>query len=99
MAHIASVAEDANDWLPEGIAAGCLYAAALATGGFYTTDEPEPTGHRRSDRARTEMSICQIRSITPASTRRYAQVAAVYIEYDTTLNPHTRSRLACLASR
>lgn len=128
MARIASQSGYANDWLPRGIAAGCLYAAALvvdSSGGRSRSKRnsrqsesnsdsrsrnrmPErPTnrnpqiGLHRSDHTSTEMTICERGSITPASTRRYAQkVAALYLESHTvTLEPRTRSRLTRLASR
>lgn len=126
IARVASRSENANDWLPKGIAAGCLYAASLAvsssSGGPQSrrssrsgatdprsknrtaerrTKRNPQIGYHRSDRTSTEMTICQVVSITPASTRRYAQdVAALYLESDTTtLEPRVRSRLARLASR
>lgn len=102
---------DANDQLPSAVAAGCLYAAALAvdaepTGRLSTGAKPNrnwnpQVTHNRPDSGGTETTICKAASLTPASVRKHArEAAAIYLDSDAEMaGTRARQRLTRLTLR
>ncbi|HET7324837.1 MAG TPA: cyclin family protein [Halococcus sp.] len=101
---------NARGRLPSAVAAGCLYAAALAVDAEPTAGDsqsPKPNrnwnpqvGYRRAD-ASTEMTISQAASLTPAAIRKHSrEAAAIYLESDAEMaDARARKRLTRLTMR
>lgn len=99
--------------LPSAVAAGCLYAAALAVDTETAADrssgrKPKPNAnwnpqvtHNRADHGSTETTICKAASITPVSLRKHSREAiAIYLDSDAEMaDAHTRKQLARLRLR
>lgn len=112
MAAVVSRSAEGDDRLPSAVAAGCLYAAALAVETGTAADQsrsrtPTPNrnwnpqvGHNRSDHGGTEMTISKAASITPVSLRKHSREAATaYLDADTDADSHVRQRLSRLTLR